>query len=161
MSAIINGSVQAYLDDLPVLAYQARAQEAINVHISPAIAINQFAAVFAAGSPLRQWANAGIVAMSANNALRSQGNDLWGKYFAVNNLSPGTTPDSLNWGLLGAVLGLVGATIICWACAGSSSRFRSVLRWVSVPAKFAGNIDSRAELASRLSAERLQDLERD
>jgi ABC-type amino acid transport substrate-binding protein len=147
INSVLNGSIQAYMDDVPVLAYQAKSVAATNIHISPAFALNSFAAVFPAGSPLRQWANAGILAMSVDSALRSQSSDLWDKYF---QLDPATTPDSLDLGLFGAFLGLLGATIIFWAAAGSKL-FRRVLRSMSLSPEFAGDVDARAQFSRRFS----------
>jgi ABC-type amino acid transport substrate-binding protein len=148
LNAVLNGSVQAYLDDVPVITYAVKGLGVTNVHISPTFALNAFAAVFAAGSPLRQWTNAGILALGVDDNLRNQNNKLWDEYFKVVERPQ---VDSLDLVLLGAFLGLFGAAIICWAAAGTSSRFRSVLRWVSVPVKFAGSIDSRPDIIRRIS----------
>jgi hypothetical protein len=85
--------------------------------------------------------------MATDSVLRVQSNDLWNEYFKVD--TP-IKPDSLDMSLLGAFIGLFGATILFWAAAGSP-RFRHFLRGISLSPEFAGDINSRAQHVRRIS----------
>jgi ABC-type amino acid transport substrate-binding protein len=109
MRAVVNGDVQAFLDDIPVLQWHVRRMQTTDIIISDSIEQNPFAIVFAAGSPLRQWANTGILALRRMPRLAVQQDAINARYtftppYATN------VDENVSWSLLAAVVVMYSVT---------------------------------------------------
>ena len=143
LRAVASGQVQAFLDDIPVLAYWTNRLALTNIYISTSIAPNSFAAVYIAGSPLRGWANTGILAMRTDATLKALSANLWRKYFSFNNAQVNPAQTSLDWRLLGACIAMIAITLVLWAGADLKAVQRLTYR-LSLPARWSGDLSVRA-----------------
>ena len=143
LRAVASGAVQAFLDDIPVIAYWTNSLAMSDIYISPSIAPNSFAAVYPTGSPLRQWANTGILAMRTDETLKALSGNLWRKYFSVNNVQGKPLQQSLDWRLLGACIAMIVLTLVLWAGADLKAVQR-LTHWLSVPPRWSGDLSTRA-----------------
>jgi polar amino acid transport system substrate-binding protein len=158
MQAVEAGTVQAFLDDVPVLSYWTRALQLTDIYISPTIAENSFAVVYPAGSPVRQWANTAILATRTDPTLRAISSALWKKYFSVSNVPIASFNQSLNWSLLGAVIAIIAATIFFWGTA-DIRVLQEAANWVTLPVRWTGPVAAR-ELQRRKSMKEAEQRQR-
>ena len=109
-AAVLNGTVLAYLTDVPVLNWIAFSYlNNGNMYVSPVLRANPLTWVFPSGSPIRQSMDSAVIDTIVNASWLTTTQSLEAYWFGTGSVSPSVAPSTVNWPTLIAALVLVGA----------------------------------------------------
>lgn len=109
-AAVLNGTVLAYLSDIPVLNWVAFSYiNNGNMYVSPMLRSNPLAWVFPAGSLIRQNLDSAVINTIVNSTWLTTRQSLDSYWFGTGAVSPSLAPPEVNYPTLIAALVLIGA----------------------------------------------------
>ena len=109
-AAVLNGTVLAYLSDIPVLNWVAFSYiNNGNMYVSPLLRANPLAWVFPSGSAIRQSLDSAVINTIVNSTWLTTRQSLDAYWFGTGVVSPSLAPPTVNYPTLIAALVLVGA----------------------------------------------------